>query len=72
MERPCLKICLYDEDTGWCHACGMTKPERKAWKRFPGYREAILQALPARLAAMAAEGHVTGPAAGKGKGKHKD
>jgi len=43
----------------------MTKQERKAWKRVPGYRLAILAALEARLAAMAREGHVTGPAAGK-------
>ena len=64
-----MKICVYDEDSGWCHACGMTKQERKAWKRVPGYQPAILQALPARLEAMAAEGHAVGAAAGKRKRK---
>lgn len=65
MERPCIKICDYDKDTGWCRGCGMTKPERKAWKRVKGYREAILAGLPARLEAMAAEGHAVGEAARK-------
>ncbi|PWC27945.1 DUF1289 domain-containing protein [Teichococcus aestuarii] len=67
MERPCIKVCELDEDTGWCLGCGMTKPERKAWKRMPGYRDAILENLPARLAALAAEGAVTGEAARRKK-----
>lgn len=72
MERPCIKVCEFDEVSGWCHGCGMTKHERKAWKRVPRYREAILAALPARLRAMAEEGHVTGPAAGKKGRKDRD
>lgn len=47
----------------------MTKPERKAWKRVPGYQEAILANLPARLAAMAAEGLTVGEAAKRKKKK---
>ncbi|WP_201306134.1 DUF1289 domain-containing protein [Roseomonas harenae] len=62
-ERPCIKICRYDDDTAWCLGCGMTKPEKKAWKRIPGYRRAIRAALALRLAALAAEGHPTGSAA---------
>jgi predicted Fe-S protein YdhL (DUF1289 family) len=65
--RPCLGICRYDDDTGWCLACGMTRPEKKAWKRMPAYRAAILLGLAARLEALAAEGHPTGTAAGKRK-----
>ena len=49
----------------------MTKPEKKAWKRIPAYREAIRLALPARLDALAAEGHATGPEA-DGKRRRKD
>jgi predicted Fe-S protein YdhL (DUF1289 family) len=64
-DRPCIKICRYDDDTGWCFGCGMTRPEKKAWKRHPAYRPAIRIALPTRLEALAAEGHPTGPAAGK-------
>jgi predicted Fe-S protein YdhL (DUF1289 family) len=65
MDKPCVKICDYDDDSGWCRGCGMTKPERKAWKRVPGYRAAIVAALPARLDAMAREGHAVGAAAGR-------
>ena len=66
-DRPCIKVCRFDEVTGWCFGCGMTKPERKAWKQVPGYRPAILAGLVPRLEALAAEGHLTGPAAGKKK-----
>lgn len=69
MKRPCISVCEFDEDTGWCLGCGMSKPERKAWKRVPGYRGAILQNLSARLAALAAEGHATGEAARQKKKK---
>lgn len=67
MERPCIKVCDYDDDTGWCRGCGMTKPEKKAWKRAKAYREAIVANLPARLEAMAAAGHRVGEGARKGK-----
>jgi uncharacterized protein len=66
-DRPCIKVCRFDDDAGWCLGCGMTKQERKAWKQVPGYRGAILANLPARLEALAAEGHVTGEAAGRKK-----
>ncbi|MCR0984252.1 DUF1289 domain-containing protein [Roseomonas populi] len=64
-ERPCIKVCEYDEDTEWCLGCGMTKREKKAWKRAPEYRGAIHANLPARLDAMAAAGHRTGKTAKK-------
>ncbi|MBI0435613.1 DUF1289 domain-containing protein [Roseomonas sp. KE0001] len=67
MERPCIKVCDFDEQSGWCRGCGMTKPERKAWKRVPAYREAILTGLPARLSAMEMAGHVVGEAAKRRK-----
>ena len=67
MERPCIKVCDFDEHSGWCRGCGMTKAERKAWKRVKPYRAAILDNLPARLAAMAAAGHATAEAARKKK-----
>jgi len=67
-DRPCISICRYDDDAGWCFACGMTKPEKKAWKRVPAFRGAILAALPTRMEALAAEGHAVGEAARKKKG----
>ena len=68
MERPCIKVCEFDEETGWCLGCGMTKPERKSWKKHPAYRPAILAPLPLRLQALADEGHRTGEAAKRKKG----
>jgi uncharacterized protein len=66
-ERPCIKICRYDDDTGWCLGCGMTKPEKKAWKHAPAYRLVIRTQLPARLDALSSQGHSVGLAAGKKK-----
>ena len=67
--RPCIKVCDHEDATGWCLGCGMTKPEKKAWKRIPAYRDAIRHALPARLAALASQGHPTGPRPGTGAGR---
>ncbi len=64
-ERPCIKVCRFDDVSGWCLGCGMTKQERKAWKQVAGFRPAILAGLPQRLAALAAEGHPTGAGAKK-------
>lgn len=62
-DRPCIKVCRYDDESGWCFGCGMSLREKKAWKRVAGYRAAIRDSLPARLEALAAEGYVTGPKA---------
>ncbi|WP_159999263.1 DUF1289 domain-containing protein [Roseomonas sp. 18066] len=66
-ERPCIKVCDFEDETGWCFGCGMTKAERKAWKHVPGYRPAIVSNLPARITAMQAEGHRTGEEAKRKK-----
>ncbi|MBE9607216.1 DUF1289 domain-containing protein [Acetobacteraceae bacterium H6797] len=66
-KSPCIDVCRYDEDTDWCLGCGMTKREKKAFKRAPAYREVISASLPPRLAALAAEGHAIGEAARKKK-----
>jgi predicted Fe-S protein YdhL (DUF1289 family) len=72
MGSPCIDVCRYDEATGWCLGCGMSKPEKKAWKREKPLRQAIAAALPGRLAALAAAGRVTGKAAAKlGKKKRR-
>lgn len=59
-DRPCIKVCRYDEESGWCFGCGMSLREKKSWKRVVGYRAVIQDSLPARLEALAAEGFVTG------------
>lgn len=68
MGSPCLDICRYDEATGWCLGCGMTRPERKRWKKDKADRPAIRAALPDRLAALHAAGWPTGKAAKRKKG----
>ena len=60
MERPCIKVCEFDEVSGWCFGCGMSLREKKSWKRVVGYRAVIQESLPARLEALAAEGFVIG------------
>ncbi|WP_421993663.1 DUF1289 domain-containing protein [Roseococcus sp.] len=67
-DRPCIKVCRYDDESGWCLGCGMSLREKKSWKRVAGYRAAIRDSLPARLDALAAEGFVIGAAA---DGKHR-
>ncbi|NKE46512.1 DUF1289 domain-containing protein [Roseomonas frigidaquae] len=70
MASPCIDICRYDEDTGWCFGCGMLKPEKKRWKKDREERPAIRAALPQRLSELATAGHAIGEAAAKKKKKH--
>lgn len=69
MASPCMDVCHYDEATGWCLGCGMTRKDKKHWKKDKAMRRAILEALPARLHALAAAGHPTGKAAKRKKKK---
>jgi predicted Fe-S protein YdhL (DUF1289 family) len=69
MASPCIDICRYDETTGWCLGCGMTKPEKKLWKKEKSARPAILAPLPARLQNLAAAGQPIGKAAKRKKRK---
>jgi len=66
MASPCIDVCRHDEATGWCLGCGMTRKDRKHWKKKQG-RAAILAALPGRLVILAANGLPTGKAARKAK-----
>lgn len=63
MKRPCIGVCRYDDSVGWCLGCGMTKREKKAWKREPAFQPVIVAALPDRLAALVAGGRTIGKAA---------
>lgn len=69
MASPCIDVCRYDEATGWCLGCGMSKPEKKRWKKDKQARPAVRAALPARLAELHAAGWPTGEAARKKKKK---
>jgi len=69
MASPCIDVCRYDEATGWCLGCGMTRKDKKHWKKEKERRPAIRAALPGRLAALDAAGLPTGEAAAKRKSK---
>jgi predicted Fe-S protein YdhL (DUF1289 family) len=69
MASPCIDICRYDEATGWCLGCGMTRKDKKHWKKEKPRRPEIRAALPDRLAALAAAGHAVGTDAAR---KRKD
>ena len=69
MASPCIDVCRYDEETGWCLGCGMTRKDKKAWKKEKERREAIRAALPGRLATLAAAGQAVGKAAKKKRKK---
>ncbi len=67
MASPCIDVCRFDEATGWCLGCGMSRKDKKHWKKEKARRPAIREALPGRLAALAAAGHRVGKAARRGK-----
>jgi predicted Fe-S protein YdhL (DUF1289 family) len=67
MASPCIDVCRHDEATGWCQGCGMTRKDRKHWKKDKEKRPAIRAALPERLAALEAAGLPTGAAAKRRK-----
>jgi hypothetical protein len=70
MASPCIDVCRYDEATGWCLGCGMTKPEKKRWKKDKEARPILRAALPGRLAALSLHGLPTGPAAAGKRKRH--
>ncbi|MCB4825080.1 DUF1289 domain-containing protein [Roseicella aerolata] len=67
MATPCIDVCRFDEATGWCLGCGMTRKDKKHWKKDKERRPEIRAALPGRLEALEAAGHRTGKAAKKEK-----
>ena len=71
MASPCIDVCRYDDATGWCLGCGMTRKDKKHWKKEKERRPAIRAALPARLADLEAAGLPTGKAAKRKKQKER-
>jgi predicted Fe-S protein YdhL (DUF1289 family) len=65
MANPCIDVCRHDPETGFCFGCGMSRKDRKHWKKDKDQRAGILAALPGRLVALAAAGHRTGRGAKK-------
>lgn len=52
---PCVNVCGLDEGTGWCVGCGRTGDEIASWSSIcDADRQAILDGLPPRMAALRA------------------
>lgn len=67
MSSPCIDVCRHDDETGFCLGCGMTRKDRKHWKREKEQRPAIRAALPDRLSLLVAAGNAVGEAARRKK-----
>lgn len=53
ISSPCVKVCVVDGRVGLCVGCGRTLPEIAAWASLEEvHRRAIMNELPARLAAL--------------------
>ncbi|PSC03901.1 DUF1289 domain-containing protein [Alsobacter soli] len=51
-ESPCIQVCVIDPTAGLCVGCGRTIDEISRWVDMTSaQRRAIMDALPARLAA---------------------
>jgi predicted Fe-S protein YdhL (DUF1289 family) len=49
-DDPCISVCQFDGETGWCAGCGRTIPEIKAWRKLTPYRRtALIRDLPGRI-----------------------
>ena len=56
IASPCVSVCMLDDERGHCRGCARTLDEIAAWSRYShAERTHIMQALPARLAALAHE-----------------
>lgn len=52
IETPCILVCTIDMGSGRCIGCGRTRGEIAAWTAMtPQARRAVMDELPARLAA---------------------
>lgn len=50
---PCVQVCVIEPVSGLCEGCGRTLGEISDWPAMPPHeREALMAALPARLAKL--------------------
>jgi uncharacterized protein len=53
VDSPCIKICEFDEKTGFCIGCLRTKDECKQWKKLKDkQRVRIIDERPRRKAKL--------------------
>ncbi|MFM7709035.1 MAG: DUF1289 domain-containing protein [Gammaproteobacteria bacterium] len=50
VPSPCIDVCRFDPQTGWCLGCGRTLDEARQWQKLqPFHRHRIERELPRRL-----------------------
>ena len=60
IESPCIKVCAVDGGTGMCLGCGRTLKEIGGWMSYDDAgRRDVMDALPARLDQLRANGKIT-------------
>jgi predicted Fe-S protein YdhL (DUF1289 family) len=48
-ESPCVRTCVIDQQSGYCHGCARTLHEISYWTRYTSEeRQRILRELPVR------------------------
>ncbi|MDW3680216.1 DUF1289 domain-containing protein [Cupriavidus sp. CV2] len=53
VESPCVKICKFDDATGYCKGCLRTRKECKPWKELKNKKcRKIFEARPQREAEL--------------------
>jgi hypothetical protein len=49
-SSPCIDVCRFDPQTGWCIGCGRTLDEARQWRKLPPFhRQRIERELARRL-----------------------
>jgi len=50
LTSPCIDVCIFESQRGWCLGCGRTRAECRAWKAMPRReQQALLAKLSKRL-----------------------
>ena len=53
IETPCIKVCVVDQETGFCVGCGRTRGEIGGWLDMsPETRREIMDLLPERVSTL--------------------
>ncbi|UNK37692.1 DUF1289 domain-containing protein [Shinella sp. H4-D48] len=60
-DDPCIRICEFHRQTGWCKGCGVSVAEIRGWKKQTPYRrKELLRDLGRRVAQLKITARKTG------------
>ena len=56
LPSPCIDVCIFESEHGWCLGCGRTRAECRVWKATPRReQQALLAKLGKRLRELKAD-----------------